>query len=281
MHISLLELSQTWQLPALVEFTDYGSSKDSCFLSEKPPWLLLGRHNIGWPAIVTWLIHYVDREDQLLVFLQQKQHVDWLTTCTVQEFQWQSLLVATCIMWLLYGTVAPSQHQWVVVPDLLHNHFAFVPSSTNITVKVRQQRCCHQFWQTPWSLSHQTNCAANMLLGMEEIIYSWSLFVAHLEWCLAICFKFFKVSSNRCTICNCSAIYLEIPWLLCWKFRPIRLLGGMTKVAVVPLPQTFICLPQKHDDGFFTISNEQTELPVTYHMHYGRLWTPPWHVPVK
>jgi hypothetical protein len=55
----------------------------------------------------------------------------------------------------------------------------------------------------------------------------------------------------------------------------------MTNVAVVPLPQTFMCLPQKHDDGFFTISNEQTELPVTYHMHSGRLWKPPWHVPVK
>jgi hypothetical protein len=229
---------------------------------------------------VTWLIRYADREDQLLVFLQQK-HVDWLTACTVQEFQWPSILVDTFMMWPLYGTVALSQHQWVVVPDLLRNPFAFVPSTANITVKVRQPRCCHQFWQTPWSLSHQANCATNMLLDMEQIIYSWSLFFAHFEWCLAICPKFFKVSSNRCTICNCSAMYLELPWLLCWNSGPIRLLGGMTNVAVVPLPQTFMCLPQKHDDGFFTISNEQTELPVTYHMHSGRLWKPPWHVPVK
>jgi len=97
--------------------------------------------------------------------------------------------------------------------------------------------------------------------GMGQIIYSWSWFFAQFEWCLAICPKFFKVSGNRCTRKG-SSMHLELPWLLCWNYGPISLLGGMKNVAVVPLPQTFMFLPQKHGDGFFTVSNEPTDLPV-------------------
>jgi len=97
--------------------------------------------------------------------------------------------------------------------------------------------------------------------GMGQIIYSWSWFFAQFEWCLAICPKFFKVSGNRCTRKG-SSMHLELPWLLCWNYGPISLLGGMKNVAVVPLPQTFMFLPQKHGDWFFTVSNEPTDLPV-------------------
>jgi len=83
--------------------------------------------------------------------------------------------------------------------------------------------------------------------GMGQIIYSWSWFFAQFEWCLAICPKFFKVSGNRCTRKG-SSMHLELPWLLCWNYGPISLLGGMKNVAVVPLPQTFMFLPQKHGD---------------------------------
>jgi hypothetical protein len=49
----------------------------------------------------------------------------------------------------------------------------------------------------------------------------------------------------------------------------ISLLGGMKNVTVVPLPQTSMFLP--HGVGFFAVSNEQTDLPVTYNYMHTRL----------
>jgi len=47
--------------------------------------------------------------------------------------------------------------------------------------------------------------------GIEQIHYSWSLFVVHLEWCLVLHTKFFQAASNWCT-CRCLAMNLELPW---------------------------------------------------------------------
>ena len=47
--------------------------------------------------------------------------------------------------------------------------------------------------------------------GIEQIHYSWSLFVVHLEWCPVLRTKFFQAASNWCT-CRCSAMHLELPW---------------------------------------------------------------------